>query len=874
MTSRRFAPGSTAEVALAVTACAAGTLVYLRFFATPGYLPVLTLACLVGAVTAGLGHRRTWAAPALAVPGLALFMVYGVFGGAASAVFDGLRGSWNRLLTVTAPVDTWGELLAAPALVTWAAAFSSVLLVLRTRNPLAPLVPPLAGFLFALFAVGNQAGGHLAATVVFLCAALVLIAIRTHRAGQNGTVRVERQSSRPVAALALVAAMVAASALFGVAGAQVLPLASGDHRFDPRDVLAPPVLNTDTLTPLAELKKQLNETPARALFTVRTAAEPASKLDRVRTAALDSFDGTTWTANDTYRVAGSHLTVDPELVRRKQVTARVELQELSGPYLPVIGWPSRLDLSGGTRGRFGFDPDSGVVVRTGPTPPGFGYDITGETYLNDRDLSRATPAATHSPPLPAGAPEALRALAAKNALRYESVRPRDQLNFLEVELRSLPYRLDRPPGHSYAALARALAEGDGGGGYAEQYAAAFTVIARMWGFPARVAVGYRLHDAKDGVFHVTTADAHAWSEVHFAGYGWVAYDPSIPSNTKAPNPPLEAPRVVPPQPAPPTAAPELATPAQTQPSDAPGEWAFRWSDVLNGTFVLVPAVILLLLLAGGLVVLGKARRRRRRRSDPDHAARVLGAWHEQLDRLTERGVSPPGLTHVPRGGEARARQHRRRGAPDARRDRGAGDHSGLRTGTPRPSGSRPGLGTGGTTERRALSRTRVRGPRPGSAGSASTVDLVERGAAQATGWGKPGDGAIPMRQRHVRVVLAVVGVLAAAVLVVGPGYETSQARMYSGAVWLASSRVGQATLVDGASAEVKAQVPVAEAGATLNVTQQGGAALVLNERTGGLRRVDSATEQVSPPVSVLPASDGLAVLPSPDAPRVVDVPVE
>ncbi|RDI19240.1 PKD domain-containing protein [Lentzea flaviverrucosa] len=120
-------------------------------------------------------------------------------------------------------------------------------------------------------------------------------------------------------------------------------------------------------------------------------------------------------------------------------------------------------------------------------------------------------------------------------------------------------------------------------------------------------------------------------------------------------------------------------------------------------------------------------------------------------------------------------------------------------------------------------------------------------------------------------MLSVIAALTGAVVVAGPGYETSQARMHSGAVWLASERVGQATLVDGASAEVKAQVVVGDPSTALNVTQQGDAALVLDERTGALRRVDSATEEVTPTVSVLPASDGVVVLPSPDALRVIDV---
>ncbi|MET9225497.1 DUF3488 and transglutaminase-like domain-containing protein [Lentzea sp. NPDC003310] len=634
MNWRRFAPGSTAEVVLAVVATAAGTLVYHGFFATTGYLPVLALAWLVGALTAVAGHRHVWATAVLGALGLAAVLVYGVFGGAASAVLSGTRGSWNRLLTVSAPADSWPELLAAPALVTWAAAFTSVLLVLRTRHPLAPLAPPLAAFLFALLAVGNQAGGHPAATAGFLLAALLLIAVRTHR---GSAVSTARPSGRPVVALALVAAMIAASALFGVAGGQVLPLASGDHRFDPRDVLAPPLLDTDTLTPLAELKKQLNESPPRPLFVVRADSSTIPRINRIRTAALDRFDGTTWTSDDTYRVAGSRLTIDPDMTSRKQLRIQVELQELSGPYLPVVGWPSQVDLRGGT-GRVGFDPDSGVVVRTGPITSGLSYDLTAETSQGVIEPARSVPTATRSDPLPDGVPDSLRSLAAK-VREHSEADARDQLVHLETQLSRLSYRLDRPPGHSYAAIDRALT--GGAGGYAEQYAAAFAVIARMWGFQARIAVGYRLHSPRDGAFHVTTADAHAWAEVHFTGLGWVKYDPTGSSTTPLPPPPQEPPRVVPPQASPTAETPEPAPEAEAQSTIAPDSWALRWSDVLNGTLVLVPAVVLLLVLAGGFVALGKASRRRRRRGHPDDAARILGAWQEQLDRLAERGVSVP-----------------------------------------------------------------------------------------------------------------------------------------------------------------------------------------------------------------------------------------
>lgn len=633
-----LAPGfALVEVTLALVASAAGALVYRDFFATPDYLLTLGLACLVGGATAAPRHRRTWPALLLAAAGLALVVVFGVFRGESSAVLGGMRGSWNRLLAVAVPADPWGELLVVPTLVMWAVAFASVALALRTRAVLAPLGPPLAGFLFAVFVVGNQAGGHAAATAVFGVAALALIAVRAHRATGAGTVRVERRSPRSLTAFGAVGVIVAASALFGAVGGHVLPLATGEHRFDVRDVLAPPVTTTDTLTPLARLKSQLAEDPARELFTVRLAVESFTQVDRIRTAALDEFDGTTWTTADTYRVAGSHLTVDPALTKRKQVVAHIEVKDLTGPHLPVIGWPSRLETTGGTRDRLGFDPESGVVVSTAPKLQGLSYDLTSEVSVRDEDLTRAVTTPGHSRSLPAGLPEPVRALTAE----FPGLTGYQRLVALENRLQGVWLNPDQRPGHSYAAIARMLEVGVEGGGYAEQRAAAFTVLARAMGYPARVAVGYRLRDYRGGAFQVSTSDAHAWSEVHFADYGWVTFDPSGSTQMSEPKPPAEVPRVVPPQPAPPTTTPAPDPQTAAQRSETADGRGFGWNSVRDGTVLVVAGAVLLVLLACGLVAITKAHRRKRRRRDPDHAARVLGAWQEQIDRLTERGITPP-----------------------------------------------------------------------------------------------------------------------------------------------------------------------------------------------------------------------------------------
>lgn len=127
------------------------------------------------------------------------------------------------------------------------------------------------------------------------------------------------------------------------------------------------------------------------------------------------------------------------------------------------------------------------------------------------------------------------------------------------------------------------------------------------------------------------------------------------------------------------------------------------------------------------------------------------------------------------------------------------------------------------------------------------------------------------RRARLLIALTAIAATVAAVLVVGSGYSTSQVRMLSGSVWLTSTQTGEMALVDGASAEVKAHVPVAEAGTTLSVVQRGSAAVVLDRKTGRLSSIDSATEQVSPPVEVLPPGGELVLLSAPDLLYVVDV---
>ncbi|MGH6635208.1 MAG: transglutaminase TgpA family protein [Gammaproteobacteria bacterium] len=65
-------------------------------------------------------------------------------------------------------------------------------------------------------------------------------------------------------------------------------------------------------------------------------------------------------------------------------------------------------------------------------------------------------------------------------------------------------------------------------GFCEHYAAAFTILMRAAGLPARVVTGYQGGDynALGGYLVVRQRDAHAWSEVWLEGEGWIRVDPT------------------------------------------------------------------------------------------------------------------------------------------------------------------------------------------------------------------------------------------------------------------------------------------------------------------------------------------------------------
>ena len=65
-------------------------------------------------------------------------------------------------------------------------------------------------------------------------------------------------------------------------------------------------------------------------------------------------------------------------------------------------------------------------------------------------------------------------------------------------------------------------------GYCQHYAGAMTLMLRLLGIPARVAVGFTSgrYDEDDKEWVVSDSNAHAWVEVYFPRFGWVPFDPT------------------------------------------------------------------------------------------------------------------------------------------------------------------------------------------------------------------------------------------------------------------------------------------------------------------------------------------------------------
>jgi transglutaminase-like putative cysteine protease len=683
------------EVALCGLVAGISGLVYAGFYAGWRFAPAVLGVAAVPAVLALASDRWGWSptrfamVTAVSLPLHAVLVAYwsetsgGLPGPAAwSALGRGVVNGWAEMLSVGLPADGRGDLLITPVVLTWAASALGALLVMRTASPLLPLAPVTVVFTLGLALVAAGGRAHLAVTAAVLVAALLLVFVRAGRLAAAGVERVREAAGDPPAGaddppargaaavtgdvaeaaaspegsrrrvsagqVAFGVPVVVALAVAGPLATGALSLGQGD-RFDPRDLRDMRLDIDDALSPLVELKSQLSAPSPDEVFRLDVDGVPDG-VDRIRAAALDAYDGAHWTTSAEYRVAGEELPPDPLVVGDPQATVtvreRVTLSGLDGPFLPVIGRPVSVDARGE---QVGFDPASGTLVRPSSSPRVATYDVVSEvgalTQVSDEaDLpglrAAATPILDPYRTLPPDIPPQLEDLALlwaglADSHPEELLALRDQL--LQVRYDDSP---DAPPGHSYGALLRMLTgEPEEREGYAEQFASAYALLARERGFATRVVVGYLLPEPEaDGSYVITEAQAHAWPEVNLVGVGWVVVEPTDLSKIGAAHDPADDVSGAPAETPGPAGdlvdepvEPRVIVPDATNSAGTGSR--LRQGAALGGLLLLVALAALPI-----LSVTVKANRRWRRRTGGRPADRVVGAWQETLDRLTEHGV--------------------------------------------------------------------------------------------------------------------------------------------------------------------------------------------------------------------------------------------
>lgn len=639
-----------------------------RVFEPAGLLPVLLVAVLVPVLVSlglsGLLPRRGRTAPLwpsvlltvvlwLAVVCATLFREHGgplPTGDAVRTVWTALLDSPHAVLTTILPVPGGPELLVLPHAVVWLASFTAAELALRTRAPLLPALPAVAAFGFPVVLGAAGPGSNTLPAAVFVASAAVLVLVRSPASAPGG---------RGLAVAVPFAAALAVAA--GLLGPHAPGLSSRDP-YDLRRQVDPPVERPQSASPL-DWMSAWTQHPDTALFTVRATGPGAPDGDDSvtwRLTVLDRFNGTKWTSGAELARSGGRVPSEPgaDPGGRKRLEQRVTVHDLPGIWLPAADRPTRVDTPDGTE--VSVDPAAGVVATGADGSTGGkaneGLEYTAVSQLPVYDVKRLQYAAatgdqaakeiplTDDSGQPVAAVKTFRE-AAVRATRGSSYPYQQAVRLADWLRRNHRFDPNAVPGHTYRNLEYFLTSGRRG--TSEQFAASFAVMARTLGLPARVAVGFRTGAGTEGgARRVTGADALAWPEVEFEGIGWVPFYPTPGRTTEegssvAPaGQPKERKKV----------DEEVAEQPRTSDPAKPGE---KNEETAGGgagggppAWVYPPSALVLLAAAYCLFALWVPyRRRRRRRGAADSGQRVLGAWEQIVERLTEIGL-PPTSAHT------------------------------------------------------------------------------------------------------------------------------------------------------------------------------------------------------------------------------------
>ncbi len=717
-----------ASVALAV--CAAWPI-----YGTTRVIAVAAGGLVIGALSV-LGAKarqwRWWSAAGLAFGGYVIAVVPLAEpsamtdpGRVGRAVINGVAGiifGWKQLLTVSTPAGSYQGVLV-PFLVVILVGVLAATALATSGKRAAPwaVIPMLAMVVFGA-AFGSEATGPdveigpvtLPAPWHVTVGGLAVMVNATWLMGRarmtrNAALKLSRSGASPVrqsresralqARRHIIAGALVAMALgAGVAAAPVA--ASLGPRTALRDAVDPVLMLERQPSPLSSYRQYFTGGGYSAeLFSVAG----AEGVDRIRIAALDSYDGRTFHVGDS---TGSATFSREPLVQDAQVLITIG-PGYTGVWVPVVSAHGGAPHFEGPRAEeladayFGSSSLNAGVVVTSDSANGVGLRA-GDSYgvaIDDamEDFASFSSTIGHDPLI---ASEDVPGLAswveaqdkgrtgADLAALVTLLRERGYLSHSSqndvtsgswiryLSANSSYVFTPSRSGHSAARIDEvflAMLEQErragqqasapllvAGVGDDEQFATAGALLARYLGFESRVVLGVRVGETPEGAgvpsCHVvcTGANVTAWAEARSAGGAWVALDMTpqhqiVPNRIKAGERPPENPTEVVQQGSKVLEPPSSQSDAteSTNP-DPPVESTPRRSTVATLVTFLTGALALTLVVLPLLVfpVMKSIRRRWRRHGRAAEVA-MVGAWEELLDTYTDLGFElPRGLTRA------------------------------------------------------------------------------------------------------------------------------------------------------------------------------------------------------------------------------------
>jgi transglutaminase-like putative cysteine protease len=250
-----------------------------------------------------------------------------------------------------------------------------------------------------------------------------------------------------------------------------------------------------------------------------------------RTSTFDLWSGRSWGRSEGMLalVGGTiaHEPFDLAATEGEELTQRIRLESRYAELMPAAPSPVSIQASASV----GQWPDGSLVPAFGAVGSGTSYTVVSRQIpVTEAQLESADPAVP---------PEVLaryarrpvatdRVIALAAEITAGAATPYDRVRAIEAWMGShTEYSQQAPLAPTDADVVDDFLF-ESKRGWCEQIASSLTVLLRLSGVPARLATGFVPGDWDPitRAFEVRESDAHAWTEVWFAGLGWVPFDPT------------------------------------------------------------------------------------------------------------------------------------------------------------------------------------------------------------------------------------------------------------------------------------------------------------------------------------------------------------